>query len=383
MPAAQAFSRHPVHGAPKIHALTSLRFFAALYVVFYHTVWTPYPSISHSSLTGRFYSLGIISVSFFFLLSGYILAMVYLKPDQPIQKRSFYISRFARIYPLFLLTLVLDTPNLLFERISHYGLASAVLKTSVTFTANLMMLQAWFGGLRGIDNPNWSLSVETVFYLIFPLIGVWIWKLGKSWVWFATGLFWVGGQLLVRFVDIFHVSGIIEFFPPLHVSTFVLGILVAKLQCQRQVSNRLPSTKKLGRWCLLLVSLTILCVVVVWSPWIPQAQLSDGLLSPVFAMMIWALADNAFLPARLLSSRWLVLLGEASFGLYLIHIPVFHLFERLHLASIPTFYLLYLAVCIGMSILSFYFFETPSRKWALRQLGARTRESMEVASDAQ
>jgi len=295
MPAVQELSRHSAHGPPKIHALTSLRFFAALYVVLFHTVWFPFPSISQNSLAGRFYSLGIISVSFFFLLSGYILAMVYLRPDRPIHKRSFYLSRFARIYPLFLLTLVLDTPNLLFERISHYGLASAVLKTSVTFAGNLIMLQAWLIGLRGIDNPNWSLAVETLFYLTFPLIGVWLWKLDKSWIWISACLFWVGGQLLVRFVDSYHVGDIVKFFPLLHLSTFILGILLAKLQGQRQISPKLTTSKGLLRWFLLVFSIAILCAVVVWSPSIPIAQLSDGLLSPVFAMVIWALADNTFL----------------------------------------------------------------------------------------
>src|ERR1700760_2252759 len=70
----------------KIHALTSLRFFAALYVVLYHTLWFAIPSITPSSIVGRILSLGFLSVSFFFLLSGYILALVYLRDGRPVAK---------------------------------------------------------------------------------------------------------------------------------------------------------------------------------------------------------------------------------------------------------------------------------------------------------
>jgi peptidoglycan/LPS O-acetylase OafA/YrhL len=68
----------------KIHALTSLRFFAALYVVSYHTIHASsfLPRIS-GTIVDKVVSLGYVSVSFFFLLSGYILSMVYLRRGGP------------------------------------------------------------------------------------------------------------------------------------------------------------------------------------------------------------------------------------------------------------------------------------------------------------
>jgi len=44
---------------------------------------------------------------------------------------------------------------------------------------------------------------------------------------------------------------------------------------------------------------------------------------------------------------------------------------------------LYLGTCIGLSVVSFYYFETPARQWILRRLHTRTKETMEAASDAQ
>jgi len=376
-------SRHVSLRAPKIHALTSLRFFAALLVVLYHTIWFEFTSLTHSSLLGRFFDLGLTAVSFFYLLSGYILAVVYLRSNQSLHTSAFYAARFARVYPLFFLTLILDTPNLLMQRIAQYGWSSALLKTSITFAGNLVMLQAWPLRLRGIDNPNWSLSVETLFYLMFPFVAVWLWKLEKSRIWICAACLWIGGQLLVLLVTPYTVADYAKFFPPLHVSTFLLGILLAKLRFDKGQSGGIKQVPK--RRSLLLLSLALIAFgfVVYWELVIPQGNLSDGLLAPIFACVIWVFSDNESLPAKLLSAKWMVLLGEASFGLYLIHLPVYHLFERLHLSYVTALYPIYLAICIGLSILSFYFIETPSRKWILRHLHARTKETMEAASDAQ
>jgi peptidoglycan/LPS O-acetylase OafA/YrhL len=99
--------------------------------------------------------------------------------------------------------------------------------------------------------------------------------------------------------------------------------------------------------------------------------------------MIWAFSGSRSFAARLLSVTWLVVLGEASFGLYLIHMPVLHIFERLHWEQSRPLYPVYLAICIGLSVLSFYFVETPTRKWILARFQTRPKETMEAASDAQ
>jgi peptidoglycan/LPS O-acetylase OafA/YrhL len=83
----------PLHKpAEKIHALTSLRFFAAFYVVLYHTYPYAFPHTA-GTLIANIFSIGYISVSFFFLLSGYILAMVYLRKGDTVRKPNFYVAR--------------------------------------------------------------------------------------------------------------------------------------------------------------------------------------------------------------------------------------------------------------------------------------------------
>ena len=220
----------------KIDPITSMRFFAALFVVVGHTVrdmthWSWGPGL-------RFLDMGFsVSVSFFFLLSGYILATVYLRESRSLEKRRFYVARFARIYPLFLLTLILDTPSLLLSRASLYGWHSAILKTTESFVGSLFMLQAWVWRLRGIDPPNWSLSVETLFYVSFPFIAMFLWRLRGARLWLAAFCVYAAGQVLVLALAP-HLTEInATCFPLLHLSTFVVGILLARWQTSRELGR--------------------------------------------------------------------------------------------------------------------------------------------------
>ncbi len=135
-----------------------------------------------------------------------------------------------------------------------------------------------------------------------------------------------------------------------------------------------------------MVTIVAACAfaAVVWlAPASPNSSLCDGLLAPIYCAFIWAFSNSEWRPARLLSARWLVLLGEASFGLYLIHTPIFHIFEHYRWINRPEFFPVYLVLCIGLSVISFLALETPSRRWLLKRGHTQTKETMEVASAAQ
>jgi peptidoglycan/LPS O-acetylase OafA/YrhL len=367
----------------KIHALTSLRFLAALWVVIYHSSWTEVPSLRPGGLTGNLVSLGYVSVTFFFMLSGYILAMVYLSHGRPLKTKSYFVARFARIYPLYVLTLLLDAPNFVMLRMAKMGLAKSLAQFAGILTSNLVVLQAWDPHLRGLDFPNWSLSVEAVFYVIFPMVGILIWRMKARAVWPSLFVCWIGGQLLVYWVAPHVRDYALSYNPILHVPTFVLGILLARWQTtQRSKSGRSPRSL-VSTNVALAIALAGLTAAVYWEPRLKYESVHHGLLAPVFLLLIWALSDNRSLVAKLLSVRWLVVLGEASFGLYLIHIPVLGFYKQMHWADVSLLYPTYLAVCIGLSVLSFYFVEMPSRTWILKRFNTRPKETLEASSDAQ
>ncbi|MBB5057160.1 peptidoglycan/LPS O-acetylase OafA/YrhL [Granulicella aggregans] len=385
-------SAAPNSSADKIHPLTSLRFFAAFFVVIYHTLGnlvrgrflpaninTPHPADALPNFGSRFLSIGFVSVSFFFLLSGYILAIVYLRREKPIDRRKFFIARFARVYPLFFITLLMDLPFSFRMLARLSSMHHAMLKIPINFVVETLMLHAWLVKFSGINFPNWSLSAEAVFYLSFPFIGLPLWRLRGKARWTAAVLLFVGGQALVfAWSTSFDLSPL-QPIPLLHLSTFALGILLASWQ----FDARRQSPKPWQAYAALVAAAIVMVAAVETSPWIPLHNLGDGILAPIFMLLIWALSSSATGLSRMLSVRWLVVLGEASFGLYLLHIPVLHIFESVHSIAQPWAYALYLALTIILSVLSFYFVEAPLRRWILASFDRHPRESLEAASIAQ
>src|SRR5260370_41928881 len=91
---------------PRLPALTSVRFFAALHVFVFHMY--AMKITSGIGWTGQISSIGYVGVSLFFLLSGFIL--VYTYPGRDVRAGEFWRARFARIYPAYLFSLLVTAP---------------------------------------------------------------------------------------------------------------------------------------------------------------------------------------------------------------------------------------------------------------------------------
>src|SRR5271154_1219666 len=96
----------------RINSLTSIRAFAAIYVVVGHSLNFPLPSGFAGKAIGSFINLGFTGVDMFFILSGYILSYVYLngKDTSSFNKIYFWRARFARIYPVYFFAFLLEIP---------------------------------------------------------------------------------------------------------------------------------------------------------------------------------------------------------------------------------------------------------------------------------
>lgn len=113
-------------------------------------------------LSRQVLSEGFIGVSFFFILSGFILSLNYDESfrQNTISKRHFWIMRFARIYPLYLVTLLVEIPFTMHE---YYR--SATVWWAKLFTCGLM-LQSWVPDINwtaAFNTPSWSISAEAFF----------------------------------------------------------------------------------------------------------------------------------------------------------------------------------------------------------------------------
>jgi peptidoglycan/LPS O-acetylase OafA/YrhL len=373
------------------YPLTSVRFFAASLVLFHHSVRIFLPVFSGRTLHGGPEDMaGIValafpvSASFFFFLSGYVLSFVYLHHVQAFDKGAFFAARFARLYPLYLVVLILDTPELLVAEVRRYGLKIGLTKTAEIFAANMVMVQVWNPSrLLRINLPSWSLCGEVFFYVCFPLIGVLLWKLRGAGLWIAASALYVGGQTLVwRMRPLLSLEMTLTL-PLLHLSTFALGILMARWQTLQQERRSKAPVRVSQVSAVLGLSVGVFWGSALLVPFFGvPAPYNNGLMAPVFAAFLWALTVIPTRLSRWLCSRWLAALGNASYALYLIHMPLLSLFLQFHLVT-HVFYPVYLALCVGLSLLSFRYFETPVRLWLLERFHTRWRQNIAGARPMQ
>lgn len=123
---------------PYLKSLAGLRFFAAIYIVLFHHGRSALASFS--KYVYRLSNYGYVSVSFFFVLSGFVLAYIYLdrKKESSLDFRRFWVARFARIYPLYLFALIVSLPALV-TKFSELGVG----RFFATFVSTICLVQAW------------------------------------------------------------------------------------------------------------------------------------------------------------------------------------------------------------------------------------------------
>lgn len=371
----------------KILPLTSMRFFAAFYVVVYHESDNVSWLRGGANMFSRFCQLGYVSVSLFFFLSGFVLAIAYLGKDAvsarpSISLRNFFVARFARIYPLLFACLLLDLPHFFYTargtpRVHFEPLFKLLV---VSFGA----MEAWFPNLMTLDSPSWSIAAEFFFYLLFPLLGSALWKLRAPAMALTAACLYIGGTVFVVYL---HALGVdryaSDYNPVTHLYGFLLGICLAKFYLFTNQHDRWHRRiLQLSPVMLLASILTYLAIPVFAIP-VPETLLQHGILIPLYAVAMLALCSGHRIIERLLARHSLVILGEASFALYLIHMPLAHILRRPMERYGAIGILAYLALAVGLSVLSFYRFETPSRRWIMNRFHARSRENAVVQAAGQ
>jgi peptidoglycan/LPS O-acetylase OafA/YrhL len=340
-----------------------------------------------STWGGRFLRSGYTAVGFFFVLSGFILAHVYLDTERPFNRRAFWVSRFARAYPLLFASLLLDMPRDLIARVSLHGWGAGTLRSCVALLSESALLQSWNGYFRNINGPSWSLSAEAFFYFLFPFVAFWIWRRRGIQAFGLFLLFWACALLTPILVALRHpelfgevdsskLQLAVELMPIFRMFEFFSGIALCALQKSLLEITPPKQVQSLAYMCL-GVGGALFITTIEFSNHIPLLVMSNGILLPVSALIILGLANIRGWLARLLSFRYLVILGEASYAVYLLHIPIWFYFVRIHPIDTLSAWSVYIAVVIVASIASFFFLERPARKKILAFAAIRPAVSLQ------
>ncbi|MGW6270615.1 acyltransferase family protein [Streptomyces sp. NPDC055060] len=309
----------------RLHSLTGLRFFAAVIVFLHHvTISFPFPFAPFadrglaSGLGRGLEKAGWLGVSFFFVLSGFVLAWSAARGGDTAV--GFWRRRLVRVFPSHAVTWALAM--LLFAG------AATPLWSSLP---NLLLLQPWSADPRvhfGVNSPSWSLGAEVFFYLLFPLLIGLVRRIGpgalRGWA-LAMGGGVIAVQLVAQFVL---TTGAAPYdapvtgwqfwfgyaFPPARLFEFTLGLLLARLLREGLLPRVGVPSAALG-----LAAGYALATAVPWLN-----ALTALMIVPVAALICAVAARDVEGVPTVLRGRTLRRLGEVSFGFYLVHYVVIH-----------------------------------------------------------
>ncbi|MEO7000511.1 MAG: acyltransferase [Ktedonobacterales bacterium] len=390
-------------GRKSLAPLTGARFLAALWVVLYHSTNDfGFQMSSQQSepillaLGNLIVRQGYLAVDFFFLLSGFILSYNYITPDGKLRggKRAFWVARIARIYPVYLLGIVLGAVEYLRD---GHALASA----TITIALHLLLVQSWIPAALAFDlnPPAWSLAAEALFYALFPLLLPLCARFGRrslplvagaAWGMYALTLasFAVLGQGL-GFTSSSWLGAIVSFNPLVRLPEFLVGLALGlafvnsrRVEASSRRSRHLiVSSHDLG----IAVALGALGAVFVLVPpitdHIPVANVMAVFAIPLFVLLIYLLAFQTGLFAWIFSLRLVAWLGEISYGIYILHWPLWYLWHTYvtHMTHMLPFkansvwsLIIYLFLLVVTAGLSFKYLEGPTRR-AIRAWWAKPK----------
>ncbi len=350
-----------VERRPPLPALTGLRTLLALTILMFHFTPSGLASAKHPWLTlYPIVDIGYVFVSFFFLISGFILSYNYAHRPGGVRKADFWMARFSRLYPVYVLTMLISLPMLMLEwrSRSHGEFWAGALTTP-------LLMQGFFPHLATFWNTvSWTLSCEVVLYIAFPFLLKLRWPQSPAKLALMVLGFWLVGlvphtlywitnpdhlrQPVDRYSDGTWLNAL-KYTPAAYLCTFLAGLTLGRLHDAAEFTVR-------GRMIAGLAGFALAWVAAYHvAPHVPYILVHGGLLTPVWSLVILGLAGASPL-AKIFSVRPLVAVGTSTYALYLLHFNVFqllqwhHAAERLHVNRVDPWISYVFVVLLAMAV---------------------------------
>ena len=380
--------------SPTTHlpALTGVRFFA-IFHIFLHHLWAIYTYHSGETEATQGLLIGLkdspetllvimsngwVSTSLFFILSGFILAYLYWGEDGQftISKKRFWLLRFARLYPVHLLVLLilitLKLPTYLDDNVPIELVVSSALGTSV-------LMQAWVPAWIPMWSwPTWTISVMIFLYLIMPYLIAVLSRLSRTQLIitlvampvvsiFPTVVYAIMIDLGMPWsmnTELFFSN-----FPLFWVPYFVAGMLMSRIFSLNRfrASQQTPSLLAWGDFAFVIV-IVIACIPDIKQPM--QLFIRQGLLMPLYIVFILDLARGKGMMAKVFTLPGTKFLGETGFSIFIWQ-SVIMTAAFVSLEYFPEIgpYQVWLGIILllAVSIPSTYFFEKPLARFIQRK----------------
>lgn len=390
---------------PPIDALTSLRGVAAILVVCHHMGLLMLP-LRGTALGPALQNLGVLGMTTFFVLSGFVIHYNYAERLAVERKRAvfaFLFARFARLYPLYLPVILLNFV-LNFSTAALAGNAAAVNAYVAALPVNLTGMQTWvYATFNGINltnaqvyaNNSWSISVEFMLYLLFVPIAMWGGFKRNS---LLRGILITLAAIILRIVfigmatDEAVVQGInriwgephgldptswLAYYSPYgRFFEFLAGVGIAEIWLSALGHAQGERVRRVAQWCgavaLLYVAGSLLNVSLQSAP-----QLFTGYrlfvgYAVAVPLVIYALCQSRGVMSKWVTAAPLLLLGEMSYSVYMLHGNLFPLFRlapggdiQAQVLQMVWRALAFLVLVFVSSWLTYRYLEMPARRWIM------------------
>ncbi len=342
----------------KLDGLTSVRFFFAIMVVVGH--FTGHFAAEFGTLPGYIYNMAPLAVSWFFLLSGFVIAYNYPELSTNRQRWNFFVLRVARLWPVHCVVL---TAALSFLYITHKGY---LLRHEDWLFYHYTLTQTWTLNAdmaNGYNGPSWSVSNELFFYIAYiGMLAPWRWMR----ILVVIVPIAIGAALPIAhgcFLPVAnpgstagsaHCNLLVFQFPPARLIEFVSGVAIYHMNVRiPQLIGLAAATAVFGGF--------IPPIPGIENGPLALTAVREILLVAGGGALIASLARDGWL-SRLLSFRALVIGGEISYSIYMTHQVVnLGILPHVHGLSLSLSFLLVLAITIACSAFLFYFVEAPVR----------------------
>jgi len=344
----------------KIPQLNFIRFVLSLAIVVFHSGLTIYPF--DQPVLRALFSSANLGVSIFFVLSGFVLVITYHDAEKGpvLNKEQYWINRLARIYPVYLFSMILCFIATL--------LANPAAIRPLPVLLSMLLLQAWIPPFPLYMNGlAWALSVQLFFYVIFPYVLPVLASLSTSRLIKVVSAFWAFSLFVhVFLIETMYGEGpafthdVIFYNPLMHVNSFIVGI-GGGLMLQRLPAG---GNSYVPGLCMLFSGACLAALILVPNPVIRFGH--NGLLAPLGMLFIFGLAKDRSGLSRLLMSRPVMLLGELSFGIFILQGPLKILVRYQYIThgvtwSSPVRFHVYLVLLAMLALASYYLIEKPAR----------------------
>jgi peptidoglycan/LPS O-acetylase OafA/YrhL len=344
-----------------IERLDHLRFFAAALVVLFHA-WLLIGGATRAIRQIPIINQGQVGVQLFMVISGFILAII--SYDKELKVPRFYLNRVLRVYPLFLVVLAMGyfaTPD---PRPTSTTIDFLIAALPISNLSR--MSYGEFGG------QLWSIAVEMQFYLLFPLLHMMLARRGPRYhlsllvflVGIRAALFFLHGT--VYDVSYFSLFGCLDVFLIGHLSGWAYRRGYLDLGGQQWALGTVLAI------CILIWTAERMRLFdhesVLWIIW-------PDILAVAFAVLVPAYIQCS---ARIPFSAGLAALGRWSYSIYLWHIAIILIMQRLHLGDLNPYLFgcMVLPVTVAIAAASYHIIERPFLEWRLAYTSPKRNDTV-------